>query len=161
MRISRYLVPGLLALLMLALPTAAGAVIVPQRGMLGVNLGMTAAQIRARIGPPDAIRRPTNEIFGRYTEYRYGEVRVSLFDSNGQAFNFFTRGKSARTVRGVGVGSTEAFLKANVTGETCRTQFGIRSCVIGRETAGQIVTAFSISRTTGRVTAVTIGRVID
>jgi hypothetical protein len=146
---------------MLALPTAAGAVIVPQRGMLGLGLSSTTAQARARLGPPDAIRRPTSPIFGRYSEYRYGEVRVSFFDSNGQAFNFFTRGKSARTVRGVGVGSTEAFVKANVAGETCRTQFGIRDCIIGRETAGQIVTRFVISRTTNRVTSVTIGRVID
>jgi hypothetical protein len=38
---------------------------------------------------------------------------------------------------------------------------GIRDCIVGREKPGQIVTRFAISRTTGRVTSVTIGRVID
>ena len=159
MRILRYLL--LAAAASLALPAAAGAVIVPQQGMLGAKLGMTGAQIQARLGPPDATRTRTNEIIGSYTELRYGEVLVSLFRSNGQAFNFFTRGRSARTVRGVGVGSTEAYLRSALRGETCRTQFGIRDCVIGQELAGRIVTRFTISRTTNRVTTVTVGRVID
>ena len=159
MRTLRYLF--IAAAASLALPAVAGAVIVPQQGMLGAKLGMTGAQIQARLGPPDATRTRTNEIIGAYTEYRYGEVRVSLFPSNGQAFNFFTRGRSARTVQGVGVGSTETYLRSALRGETCRTQFGIRDCILGQELAGRIVTRFVISRTTNRVTSITIGRVID
>jgi hypothetical protein len=159
MRILRYLLLSIAALL--AVPAAAAAIIVPQQGMLGARIGMTGTQIQARLGPPDAVRTRTNEIFGRYTEWRYGEVLVSMFPSNGQAFNFFTRGRSARTAAGVGVGSSEAYLRSALRGEVCRTQFGNRSCIIGRETPGQIVTAFAISRTTMRVTSVTVGRVID
>ena len=61
--------------------------------MLGVKVGMTKPQIQARLGPPDKVSTRTSEILGSYTEYRYGEVAVSLFTgAKGQAFNFFTRG---------------------------------------------------------------------
>jgi len=159
MRILRYLLLALAA--SLAVPAAAAAIIVPQQGMLGARLGMTGTQIQARLGPPDSVRHPTSPILGRYTEWRFGEVTVSLFGSNGQAFTFFTRGRSARTAQGVGVGSTEGYLRSALRGEVCRTQFGFRSCVIGQELPGRVVTAFSISRATMRVTSVTVGRVID
>jgi len=102
-----------------------------------------------------------DEIFGAYDEYRWGEVYVSAFRSNGTILGYFTRGRSARTTSGVGVGSTETYLKSKLSGETCRTIGGIRACTIGRETAGEIVTRFTISRRTSRVTSVTVGRVID
>jgi hypothetical protein len=161
MRLLRYLLlPAALAVA-LALPAGTGAVIVPQQGMLGVKIGMTRAQIQARLGPPDAVRRPTSEIFGRYTEYRYGEVRIGLFNSNGRAFSFQTRGRSARTVKGVGVGSSEAYVRSAMPGIRCRTEFGVRSCLLGRLEVGRIVTSLFVSRRTGRVTRVAIGRVID
>ena len=159
MRILRYLI--LAAGLSLALPAATSASIVPQRGMLGGNLNMTATELVSRIGPPSAVRTRTNEIFGAYDEYRWGEVYVSAFRSNGTIFGYFTRGRSARTTSGVGVGSTETYLKSKLRGETCRTTGGIRDCIIGRESAGEVVTRFTISRRTSRVTSVTIGRVID
>jgi hypothetical protein len=159
MRFPRYVLPAAAVAAALAVPASAGASIVPQQGMLGVKLGMTSAQIRARLGPPDAIRHPSNEIIGRYTEYRYGEVRVSLFESNSQAFNFFTRGRSARTVKGVGVGSPETYVKTAVPGVTCKTQFGFRTCTVGQALAGRIVTDFRIGG--GRVSSVSVGRVID
>lgn len=164
MRMLRYLLPAAVAA-SLAVPSVAGASIVPQQGMLGGQLGMTGAQLQARIGPPDAVRTQTSEILGSYTEYRYGEVYVSLFmatpRSSGRIFNFFTRGRSARTRSGVGVGSTEAYLRSRLRGERCLTDGGFRRCVIGQELPGRIVTVFGISRTTSRVTNITIGRVID
>ena len=76
MRLLRYVLPAAAASAALAVPASAGASIVPQQGMLGVKLGMTGAQIRARLGPPDRVRTRQNEIIGSYTEYRYGEVLV-------------------------------------------------------------------------------------
>ena len=159
MRILRYLL--LAAAVSLTLPAAASASIVPQRGMLGGNLSMTVTQLVSRAGPPSAVRTRTSEIFGAYDEYRWGEVYVSAFRSNGMIFNYSTRGRPARSVSGLGVGSTETYLKARLSGETCRTMAGVRDCILGQETAGQVVTRFTISRTTSRVTSVTIGRVID
>jgi len=161
MRILRYLL--LAAAASLALPAASSGSIVVGTGMIGGNLRteMTATQLIGRAGPPSARRTRTNEIFGSYYEYRWGEVYVSAFRSNGVIFNFTTRGRSARTLSGIGVGSTETFLRSRLAGEVCRTTEGIRDCIVGREKPGQIVTRFAISRTTGRVTSVTIGRVID
>jgi len=159
MRILRNLL--LVAGASLAVPATAAASIVVQKGMLGGNLNMTASQLRARIGPPSAVRTRSNEIFGAYDEYRWGEVYVSAFRSNGMIFDYSTRGRSARTTSGVGVGSTETYLRAKVTGEVCRTNSGARTCVVGEESAGQIVTAFRINPATGRVRSVTVGRVID
>lgn len=159
MRILRYLT--LAAGLSLAVPAVASASIVPQRGMLGGSLNMTATELVSRVGPPSAVRTRTSEIFGAYDEYRWGEVYVGAFRSNGMIFNYYTRGRSARTASGVGVGSTETYLKAQLRGETCRTTQGVRDCIIGREKPGQVVTRFTISRTTSRVTSVTVGRVID
>jgi hypothetical protein len=160
MRFPRYLLPAAATAAALAVPASAAASIVPQQGMLGVKLGMTGAQIRARLGPPDRVRHPTGEITGRFTEYRYGEVVVSLFEgSSGAAFNFVTRGKSARTVKGVGVGSPESYVKSAVPGVTCKTEGGFRNCTLGQALPGRIVTAFRI--VSGRVASVSVGRVID
>jgi hypothetical protein len=160
MRFPRYLILAAVTAAALGVPAAAHASIVPQQGMLGVKLGMTGSQIRARLGPPDRVRHPTGEITGRFTEYRYGEVLVSLFEgANGKAFNFITKGKSARTVKGVGVGSPESYVKSAVPGVTCKTEFDFRSCRLGQALAGRIVTDFRI--VSGRVSSVTVGRVID
>jgi hypothetical protein len=158
MRLPRYVLP-LVAAAALAAPASAGASIVPQQGMLGVKLGMTGAQIRARLGPPDRVRHPTGEITGRFTEYRYGEVVVSLLENDGAAFNFFTKGKSARTVKGVGVGSPESYVRSAVAGVKCKTESGVRSCTLGQALPGRTVTDFRIVK--GRVASVDVGRVID
>lgn len=160
MRTIRCVLPIAALVAALAVPASAGASIVPQQGMLGVKVGMTKGQIQARLGPPDKVRRRTSGIIGAYTEYRYGEVVVSLFSGpKGQAFNFFTRGRSARTTKGVGVGSPESYVKSAVPGVTCKTEFGARSCRLGKLLAGRIITDFFIVK--GRVSRVNIGRLID
>ena len=159
MRILRHLTPVAAAVTALAVTAPAGASIVPQQGMLGVKMGMTASQITARLGPPDAVSRPRNEIFGRFIRYRYGEVFVELFQSNSQAFHFYTTGRSARTTKGVGVGSPESYVRSAISGEACRNEGGFRFCNVGQLEAGRIVTTFRIRN--GRVIRVDIGRVID
>jgi hypothetical protein len=150
----------LLALALLALPALAHSRIVVQQGMAGIRIGMTQAQVIAAKGQPDGRARPHSEILGRYTLYRYGNVYVSLFTS-GTVFDVRTSGRTERTASGVGVGSTETFLRMNLRGETCKTEFGYRHCWFGAFRPGRIVTDFSISRRTGRVTRVQVGRVID
>ena len=159
MRTLRYLLPLAALAAALSAPAAADASIVPQQGMLGVKIGMTATQISARLGDPDAVSHPRNEIFGRYIRYRYGEVYVELFEDTTQAFHFYTSGRSARTTKGVGVGSPESYMRSAIQGESCRNEGGVRFCNVGKLEAGQIVTTFRIKN--GRVTRVDIGRVID
>src|SRR3954464_15053096 len=97
MRILRYLLLAAAAVTALVAASPASASIVVQQGMLGAKLGMKKSQVVARLGPPGAVSHPTNEIFGRFTRYRYGEVRVEFFDSDSSAFHFYTTGRSART----------------------------------------------------------------
>ena len=159
MRILRYLITAAGAAIALAAAAPAGASIVVQQGMLGVKMGMTTSQVTARLGPPDAVSHPSNEIFGRFTRYRYGEVRVEFFESNDGAFHFYTSGRSARTTNGVGVGTPEAYLRSAIRGESCRNEGGQRFCNVGKLEAGEIVTTFRLRN--GLVTRVDIGRVID
>jgi len=145
------------AALVLALP--AGATIVPQQGMAGIRLGMTKAQVRSVAGPPLAIRRGTND-FGPWSEFRYPFYVSVFFQGNRTVTNVRTTGRKERTARGIGVGSTEAQVKARVPGVRCRTFVApFRECFVGEFRAGRRVTAFHIRR--GRVVRVDVGFVID
>ena len=59
----------------------------------------------------------------------------------------------------MGVGSTEAQVKARVRGVRCETVAGTRSCHTGRFSAGEIITDFQLRN--GKVRRVAVGRVID
>ena len=145
------------AIVLLALPPAASARIVPQRGIGGANLDMTQAELRAKLGRPDKVRYPRSPIFGRYTTWFYGGTSVDMFRTQDRkVFNVSTASNSEKTSAGVGVGSTAAAVKKNVRGATCDPQH----CWVGRFAGGEKVTDFTLGKT-GRVTRVTIGYVLD
>lgn len=157
----RALIPAMAAAAVLVLPSQAAAVIVPQQGMAGVRLGMTEAHVRSVLGRPTSATSPSAEITGRVRLLRYGSLSVLLIPSRGgRVFSISTTGRTQRTVRGVGVGSSEAAVRTLVRGARCRIEFGYRHCFVGAQLAGRIVTDFSIGRS-GRVLRVTVGRVID
>ena len=145
------------ALIVLALPASALARIVPQHGIAGANLDMTQAQVRAKLGKPDKLQRPTSPIFGRYTTWFYGGTSVDMFRNSPQkVFNVSTTSKSQKTSAGVGVGSTVSAVKQGVKSVQCDT----KHCWVGRFEGGEKVTDFQLSPA-GRVTRVTIGYVLD
>jgi hypothetical protein len=145
------------ALILLALPAAASARIVPQRGIAGANLDMTEAQIYAKLGKPDKTSHPTSPIFGKYTTWFYGGTSIDMFrNGDRKAFNLSTTSKSQKTASGVGVGSTAAAVKKGVK----RVQCDAKHCYVGRFEGGNKVTDFQLG-STGRVTRVTIGYVLD
>jgi hypothetical protein len=141
----------------LAVTSAAPARIVVQKGIAGVQLRMTRATVIARLGPPPRTRSGSN-IFGRWTEFLYPRVRVT-FQSGPLVTGLRTTSRLERTARGVGPGSTEAQVRARVTGVRCRTEGGFRHCFVGQFLPGRIVTDFHIRR--GRVSAVVLGYVLD
>jgi hypothetical protein len=128
-------------------------------GMSSVRLGMTEAKARSILGPPAKVVTINND-FGALRQLRYpGAVTVG-FQSGTTVTAVTTEGVGDRTSAGIGVGSTEAQVKAKVPNKVkCSTTAGFRACVVGKETIGQRVTAFSIRR--GRVTRVIVGFVID
>lgn len=141
----------------LAVTPAAPARIVVQKSIAGVPLRMTRANVIAKLGQPPKIRSGTN-IFGRWTEFLYPRVRVT-FQSGPLVTALRTTSGRERTARGIGVGSTEAQVRARVAGVRCRTDGGFRHCWVGRFLPGRLVTDFHVRR--GRVSAVVIGYVLD
>jgi hypothetical protein len=132
---------------------AAGAEIVLQRSIAGVELGMTKAAVRGILGEPRRIIRGTNE-FGQFTAFRYSRLQVS-FQGNTTVTHLRTNRLSERTAEEVGVGTTRAGVLDRVTGVRCRPGF----CFVGRFLPGRRVTVFRICD--GIVTRVEIGFVID
>jgi len=141
----------------LAVAGGATAAIVPQQQIHGVTVGMSAAQVRAKLGKPTKVTHGRND-FGKWTAFHYPGLSIN-FQSGTGATAIATLLRGQRTARGVGVGSTIAAVKTNVPGAKCVTEFGLFHCYVGRWEPGRIVTDFSIAK--GHVSRVTLGRVLD
>jgi len=159
-RLSRTLTPVLAAALLtpLGVPAAAEALIQVDRGIAGARLGNSRTEVRAALGPPASTRSGTND-FGRFLQWRFRGGITVLFQDRREVTLVSTTGRGDRTRRGVGVGSTEAQVKARVRGIRCETIVGTRSCHTGRFTAGEIITDFQLRG--GKVRSVSVGRVLD
>jgi hypothetical protein len=146
-----------IALLYWALP--AQALIRPQKGMAGVRLDMTQAQMRAVLGNPTSVKQGFND-FGSYTQFLYPHRITVTFQGNQHVTGISTKGRSERTARGVGVGSTENDVVSKVTHARCDTIAGVRTCHVGNFRPGSRVTVFLMSKH-GHVSTVTVGFVVD
>jgi len=155
-RVLLLLVTGLAA--GLAAPASASALIQIDRGIAGARLSNTQAEVRAALGTPASVRRSSN-IFGPTLEFRYrGGIRV-FFQGRRRVTAVFTTGRGDRTIRGVGVGSSESAVRARVPGVRCDSVSGTRSCHTNEFEPGARVTDFRIRG--GRVDRVSVGFVID
>jgi hypothetical protein len=132
---------------------AAGAQIVPQRSIAGVELEMTKAQVRSLLGEPRRIIRGTNE-FGSFTIFRYFRLEVT-FQGGRRVTHIETNRLNERTAEGVGVGTLRSGVRAHVDNVRCQPGF----CFVGRFLPGRRVTVFRICD--GIVTRVELGFVID
>lgn len=149
-------------LAVLVLPSAAGAVIVPQESIKGVKLDMTVGDVRALLGGPDRFRTVRSEFAGRVREWRYGLTTIT-FDgtaADAKVTTVSTRSRAERTAAGVGVRSTKRTVRSRVPNVRCLVEFNYDHCFVGRWRAGEVVTDFSID-SRGRVSRVTLGRVLD
>ncbi len=153
----RYVIAFTLAAL-LALPAQAGAYVQIDKGIAGARIGATPAQVKAALGDPASVKTGTNE-FGPYSTYLYeGGLRVN-FQGNDEVTAVYTTGRGDRTTRGIGVGSSERALRQKHSGLRCATFEGFRSCHTGQGNPGEVITDFAIRK--GRITRITVGRVID
>lgn len=146
----------------LLLVPSAEAEILPHRGIDGIALNMTRAEVVAAKGKPDAERLVRNEIIGPQRMLRYGQTRAYFggFRRDAGVVTVNTRDRRQRTPSGVGIGSTVAQVKAGIGGIRCLGQARVHSCIKGRFLAGERVTVVDISPA-GRATFVLIGFVID
>ena len=131
------------AVLAAAAAADASATIVPGKGMSGVALGMTKAQVRARLGAPIGTGG------GRWY---YARVWVGFRGS--RAVEITTTRSTERTRGGLGVDSTEPALRASYPGLKCSTASPFRRCRLGSGAPGTRVTDFMVGR--GRVLQVTV-----
>lgn len=149
-------------LVALALPATAAADIDLQKGIAGVNLGMTPADAREAAGAPSKFTTRNHPIMGRVREWRWG-LTVATFDgtsAEARVIAVSTTSRRQRTSRDVGVGSARATVRSKVPKARCLVEFSYDHCFVGRYAVGQIVSDFAIGAS-GRVRRVTVGRVID
>jgi hypothetical protein len=156
---------------LLALPAGARAAgpslsprvlrLIPQVSIRGVVLGMTPAEVEAKLGRPDATHKGRQPAIGPTMTLTFGlvTVRFSGLRASAQAVTITTTSRRERTARGVGVGSTEATVRERVAGARCLVEYGYRHCVVGVEKKGQIVTDFSLGADR-RVTRISLARVL-
>jgi hypothetical protein len=148
----------LLVVSFFVLTPEAMAMIQIDRGIAGARLNATRDDVRAALGKPAKVAGGTNE-FGRWVRYTYdGGLRV-FFQGRTRVTSVQTTGLGDRTTTGVGVGSTEAEVKAGVKGVTCETFETLRSCHTSDLLPGKRVTDFHF--TDGKVARITVGIVID
>ncbi|MGB2712408.1 MAG: hypothetical protein WBC33_12945 [Conexibacter sp.] len=148
---------AVLAGLLLAAPLASAQIAI-DKGIAGARLNNTKAEVHAALGTPTSKRTGTND-FGSFLQESYRGGITVFYQGAKRVTSVATTGLGDRTTRGVGVGSTEATVKARVSGVTCETVVGIRSCHTNDFTPGQRVTDFLIKN--GKVTRVSVGFVID
>jgi len=148
-----------LALASAAAASAGGARgLVVQKGIHGVRLGMTQAQVKATAGTPRKVERTTTEL-GSSTIYRYRTYTVTFFNHS-RVSQVATQSVVERTTNGIGVGSSRAAVAAKVPGAKCVKEVGYDHCYVGTWKAGATITDFAIGAG-GRVGRVSIGYVID
>ena len=148
------LAAGLLALAAAPAP----AKIVPQEGIAGIELGMTADRVIDRKGRPDVDRGDEQRTL------KYGKTTALLLprpDGEHEVVGVITRKRSERTAGGSGIGTTEEDLEADLPRVRCRNVFEGRHCLIGKVKTERTVTDFLISEKTGRVKRVTVAVVTD
>jgi hypothetical protein len=127
--------------LFVAAPT--GAVIRPQHGMSRVVLGMTKAQVQARLG------RPIGSGGGRVY---YARVWVGF--RVGRVAEITTTRSTERTASGIGVDSSEAAVRLAYPSVVCAPAAGFRRCRLGSGQPGTSATDFLIGH--GRVLQISI-----
>ncbi len=162
---TRLLLLTTLFLLVLAVP--ASAVIVPGKGMAGVELGECQERVIQVLGPPDSTFGK-EDVFGFVSTYRYNArgLKLDFRRGPGQCLvlsSIRTTKAEERTKEGVGKGTTRKQLRAKLKGEKCRTfrqPKKIRICWLGSFTPSRPITEFRIDSKL-RVNNIRVATVID
>jgi hypothetical protein len=135
--------------------------IVPQRSIDRLALGMTPAAVRRIYGKPDAVKQLSESETGKPINdwlYRKRGLTAEFRQVNGSRLSLagvFTTSARHRTRSGGGVGSTERQLTGGLDGVHCGpTDPGQRWCTLGGGAIGSPQTVFVLRR--GRVTEVRV-----
>jgi hypothetical protein len=154
----RCLLLPLTLLLTAVLAASAAASIRLNVGIDGVKIGQTPAQVRANLGTPSSVKNGSDQV-SSFTIYRYKALKM-VIEFRGTVVTITSTGLGDRTATGVGVGSTEARLKAGVKGLTCEAVSpGRRICHTKIGNNGSRTTTFRL--TSGKITEVDVAILAD
>jgi hypothetical protein len=117
----------------LALVAGGSATIKPNRGMSGVELGMTARQVQARLG------RPVGK-----GGWKWYYARVTITFRNRRVVELMTTRSAERFANGLGVDSSEAEVRATFPRAQCAAWSVYRRCRLGTGAPKTRVTDFII-----------------
>lgn len=133
----------------LALAAPAGAKVVVNRSIAGISPGLTAKQVRARLGRPDRVNRSGRAIIG----YGYDAARLRVFVSfalrSHRVDSVGTSSPRQRTGKGIGVGSSRRAVRRAYR-VTCT-----RSSCTTRPSHSGTTTSFNLTK--DRVSGIGIG----
>jgi hypothetical protein len=146
----------LAALFTFAFPALAGATIVINRGMFGVDLGNTMNQVRRTLGRPDQV-----DPRGGATAWSYYSRGLLIdFSRTNRVHDLSTESLSQSTASGVGIGSSETAVMRLGPAVHCPAVFptGYQGfdCIVA---SGHVFTKFHITSRRGLVQYVLISRV--
>jgi hypothetical protein len=149
-----------LGLLIAPAAASAGSGIEVNRGIAGVHVGDTPAEVREAVGSPTRRINGRNK-FGPFTRYIYARRKLQvLFQGRRNVSLVSTTNRRYRTGSGVGVGSDESSLRGGVRNIRCdRITARRKVCSNGAGRPGQRLTTFFL--TNNRVTQASVGIVID
>lgn len=125
-----------LCLSALALVAGASATIKPNRGMSGIELGMTASQVQAKLGRP--VAKGT---------WKWYYARVTITFRTRRVVELMTTRSTERFANGLGVDSTEAEVRATFPRSVCAAWSRYRRCRLGSGSPRTRVTDFIIGNT--------------
>jgi hypothetical protein len=138
-------------LAVLACAATAEARITVNRSVAGIGLGMTAKEVRARLGRPQL-----ETVNGGLRDLVYRDRRLVVTLLRSRVVIVSTRNRRERTSRGVGPGSTSSAAARRVPGARCGSKAGVAFCRVGSTRPGRRSTTLQIEA--GRVLTVTVAR---
>jgi hypothetical protein len=139
-----------------------GPKLVVERSILGITPGMSAIEIRQHLGAPSGTGQfegPGGPANPPDTNYEYGHTDFWMHYRQG-VYRIETASKNVRTAGGLGVGSTEKEIEAQLD-VSCTSYVDIddstvRECMVGHQRKGEITTIFELRG--GHTSLVTLER---
>jgi hypothetical protein len=135
--------------LMLVFAAPADASLAINKSIGGVRIGMTSAQVKAKLGTPD--KKTLGPDFVNWV-YARPAMEVTL---KPDVITLFTKSRAQRGPGGIGVGTTEKRLRKVVRRARCQVLGGERLCIVGSFDTGKLSTVFGMTKG-GRVRDITI-----
>lgn len=142
----------LTAFVVLAFPALAGARIVVNQSIAGINLGVSKAYVLKHFGPP-----AQKKVVSGQTLWSYFGRKLVVGVRNGRVTEVFTQNPGQKTASGIGVGSSIAAVKSHIKGVRCQhvPNFMGQECItVAKHGANEWTSDFHVDN--GKVSSVLV-----